>query len=421
MPMFAIISDILHGGGSKKKKKQKTERYHYTNNNIFEQSLDIYRPVASSTDTNKDNSVVALVVGSAWLGHRAFVYSPTSWWNSAGPKSISDLGYVCICIRHRGAFMQTFNILTLTYIIINAFLIMAMVNASLPWLSEWEAMSLMKESIPQEEVVLLILFITGLLLMQLGGIGAASFDEMQNDVLTALKWLKANEDRIGVKCSSASREESKSSNQSQFIFGGYSSGGHVAATLAQNANLWKDHDLPPPQIHCDSLLFISPVLATKAYHDVLIKKMSSLSSSSSLPSLSPSETGSSEHDAPSRQSSSISEALSTQPKPPTWLTDQVVKAVFGRTVASSIPSPIHTYEKSSVLPHIFVGCENEMFGLPWLNTFFCSSNFSELLTSMGIESRYTAVQSDHWNILNSDGLREHLRKELKRVGGEKVE
>ena len=47
-----------------------------------------------------------------------------------------------------------------------------------------------------------------------------------------------------------------------------------------------------------------------------------------------------------------------------------------------------------------------------LDTFFCSPSYCELLNSFGIESRYTAVQSDHWNILASEGLSNALRKEL---------
>lgn len=79
----------------------KLERYYYTSNKRFEQSLDIYRPQSTDNKADskkKEDTVVALVVGSAWLGHRSFVYSPTSWWNSSGPKSISKLGYTCVCV-----------------------------------------------------------------------------------------------------------------------------------------------------------------------------------------------------------------------------------------------------------------------------------------------------------------------------------
>ena len=81
-------------------RKSKVERYYYTSNKRFEQSLDIYRPSIDKTDDiiKKKDTVVALVVGSAWLGHRSFVYSPTSWWNSSGPRSVSNLGYICVCV-----------------------------------------------------------------------------------------------------------------------------------------------------------------------------------------------------------------------------------------------------------------------------------------------------------------------------------
>mmetsp|Transcript_25930 Transcript_25930/g.44280 ORF Transcript_25930/g.44280 Transcript_25930/m.44280 type:complete len:161 (-) Transcript_25930:149-631(-) len=152
----------------------------------------------------------------------------------------------------------------------------------------------------------------------------------------------------------------------------------------------------------------------------MIRKLSSLSSSSSLPSLATSEGSPSEH--PSRQSSMAEESLSLSSslplpskKSPTWLTDGVVKAVFGHTTASDIPSPIHTCEKSPGIPHIFLGCQEEMFGLNFLDTFFCSASYCELLNSIGIESRYTAVQSDHWNILNSAELSDALGRELRRI------
>lgn len=53
-----------------------------------------------------------------------------------------------------------------------------------------------------------------------------------------------------------------------------------------------------------------------------------------------------------------------------------------------------------------------MFGLNWLDIFFRSPSYCELLNSLGIESRYTAVQSDHWNVLNSTELSDALKKEL---------
>ena len=345
--------------------------------------------------------------------------------------------------------MKTFSLLTLLFITIMCLLIMTLAK-SIPNDDSCiiilestfgnnitnfivKFYTLIGENIIGQEGTFVLMFLYGLLLIQLGGDGCATFDDMQNDVLTALAWLKSNEDLIGLKCSSSTKSgEQQSSNksttsnkhQSHFIFGGYSSGGHVASVVCQTPTLWKEHNLAPPHIHCDSLLFISPVLSTKSYHDVLLKKVSSLSSASSasLPSLSPSDTGSSsasEHSL-SRQSSlatsdvsSLTSTLSSS-KSPTWFTDQVVKGVFG-SASSTVPSPIHTYEKSPSIPHFFVGCRNEMFGINWLDIFFASPHYSELLNSMGIESRYTAIDSDHWNILNSKVLSDCLRIELERV------
>ncbi|KAL7541657.1 hypothetical protein ACHAXR_011114 [Thalassiosira sp. AJA248-18] len=410
---LTIITDALHGLPSRK--KIQSERYYYTKNNLFEQSLDIYRPAAKDASDDSSLPIVALVVGSAWLGHRSLIYSQTSWWNSSGPKAVANLGYVCVCIRHRGAFMKTTSILTLAYILVVVAMMTALVNAVMNenW---WGCIG----DIFGERMLMgqaggfLLALATGLILMEIGGFGAANFDEMKNDVMDALEWLHANESRLGLKRTTAIKGEiaDAKSPRRLFVFGGYSSGGHVACAVTQHPELWKDRNLPPPQDHCDSILYISPVLSTKSYHDVLLKKISSLSSFSSLPSLTPSD-GSALDQLSTH--SSMSQLSSLSAKSPTWLTDQVVKAVFGHDAAHKIPSPIRTYEKSPPIPHLFLGCQEEMFGLSWLDTFFCSPSYSELLNSLGIESRYTAVESDHWNILNSSSLSDALRKELEWV------
>ena len=118
---MSTISDALHGLHRRQKEKVRSERYYYTDNKLFEQSLDIYRPAATerkasnaderSTTSSSSSSrpIVALVVGSAWLGHRSFVYSPTSWWNSSGPKAVAELGYECVCVSFM-LFSFNFNI-----------------------------------------------------------------------------------------------------------------------------------------------------------------------------------------------------------------------------------------------------------------------------------------------------------------------
>ena len=46
----------------------RVETHHYTDGGAFEQSLDIYRPPSSDGRGGNARPVVALVVGTAWLG-----------------------------------------------------------------------------------------------------------------------------------------------------------------------------------------------------------------------------------------------------------------------------------------------------------------------------------------------------------------
>jgi len=309
--------------------------------------------------------------------------------------------------------MKSFSILTLTYVALMVAIIAAFINTIMDddnWGSFEETIGERMHLGQAGGTILAVA--TGLVLIELGGVGAANFEDMQNDVMDALAWCAKNEERLHLTRTPTPQGLSADgkANRRLFIFGGYSSGGHVAATVSQQPHLWTDRNLCMPHIHCDSILYISPVLSTKSYSEILLRKVSSLSSTSSLPSLSPSEAGSATEQL-SRLSSST-EASSTSSTSPTWLTNQVVKAVFGYHVAHTIPSPIHTYEKSPPIPHIFLGCHYEMFGLDWLDAFFCSPTYSELLSSSGVESRYSAVHSDHWSILNSTQLSDALRKEL---------
>lgn len=98
MVLLTLLSDAYHGLPCRR--GEQPERYYYTTNKFFEQSLDIYRPLtnAARKQSSSPPPIVALVVGSAWLGHRSILYSGTSWWNSSGPKTVAELGYVCVCV-----------------------------------------------------------------------------------------------------------------------------------------------------------------------------------------------------------------------------------------------------------------------------------------------------------------------------------
>lgn len=436
--VFSIAVDAIHALKSDSDKIVSTERHYYTDNGLFEQSIDIYRPTpvaAQISSSSQPLPVVTLVVGSAWLGHRSIIYSGCSWWNAAGPKQVAELGCTCVCIRHRGAFPRTFSPLTLLFVTIKALMLLTLLD----WFIGNDGWAAVEEIIaihfPTQQAlsavplgrtsafILTVLF--GLLLIQVAGMGSASFDQMQNDVMDAIAYLEKNKKRLGLNFSSASATKGSNENVSPFVFGGYSSGGHVAATVTQQPHLWKERNLPPPDLYCASLLFLSPVLSTKPYTEICRKisssSLSMISPSSSMPSLAPSENFQAndqniEDKALDRSSSTMSSStissLQSTNSPPTWLTSELVKAIFGHAAAQSTPSPIHTYHKSPSVPHTFIRCRNEMFGLNWLDVFFASPAYCELLKSVGIESRHIAVESDHWNILNSTVLREALEKEI---------
>ena len=327
--------------------------------------------------------------------------------------------------------MKSLSLLTIVYIFVMVALLMTLAHVIL---DDDRALTSVKDSLVLlgYKQVFLLLSAAGLFLIEMLGAGAASFDDMQQDVLDALAWLHANESRLfdlDNRCGSSTQLLTPQNNATTcrrrpFIFGGYSSGGHVAASVVQNSTMWTDRNLPEPHVHCDSMLYISPVLSTKPYHDELppyLKQISSLSSSS-LSSLPIDATSTSVADQQLLQplNEAVRPILSSKSPPPplpppTWLTDQVVKAVFGHHIAHTIPSPLHTHDKSPPIPHTFLGCKHEMFGLNWLDTFFSSPKFSELLNRMGIASRFVPIESDHWNILSSTELRDVLRIELKRI------
>ena len=387
---FSILSDVLGGlrGRDGGRRVGPPERHYYTPARQFEQSLDIYRPTVDA-DAAASAPVVALVVGSAWLGHRPLVYLGTSWWNSAGPRTVAELGNVCICIRHRGSFPKTWSLLTLSVVLAVAALVPALLNAvasqrGWDWLEDVAGETLFAGRAGG----FLLAAVTGLLLVELGGIGAATYDEMQRDVVDALAWCQAHEGRLRL-----ARGLPASESKRLFIFGGYSSGGHVAATVSQTPRLWEERGLDLPHVHCDAMLYISAVLATR-YDDDAVPRAGAAASPATSPG------------TPSGGSPSPT------PAPPTWLVDQIVRAVFGGAAAATLPSPLHACARSPAVPHAFLGCEREAFGLTWLDAFFAGPACCAALTARGVASRCAAVRSDHWSILNSHELSFALRREL---------
>ena len=405
--------------------KQTTEstRYYYSDDKTFEKSLDVYKPIfASDKEKEKaaqqDLPITILVVGSGWVGHRAFVYAQTSWWNSSGPKTVASLGQTCVCIRHRGAFC------VLPPALVLARYLAVLLAVLLAFCQNWEF-----------AVAFTALTALFLCLLALGGRGSAKFEDMLDDVAQALKWIHSHPDllRIGETqtpmraqlwtCSwpssleeenekegedhnnyvpsasptshsnsydsESSEEESplqhSSNNKQSFVFGGYSSGGHVAATLLQTPELFSKYNLPDPETFFDGILMISGVLAVR----------------------------------PETVSMNNGETTISTPKAPTWLIQFVMQTVWGPEAVDQIPSPLTLLQDKQYcprLPHLLVGCRNELFGLSWLDIFFCSQAYCEAVQlSTQQPAKHIQVNSDHWNILNSRALREALREELPRL------
>jgi acetyl esterase/lipase len=310
-------------------------RHYYTKDDRFEQSIDVY---SSIIERNADRlPVVVLVVGSAWMGHRRFVYFMTSWWNSSGPKTVSSLGTTCICIRHRGAF---------------CFIDW---KSLAPYLFVLLGMGLF-------DVRFLYLFavvLSALTAISLANHGAATLDDMHEDVATALTFIQLNKTLLA----------SSTTTNAKFVFGGYSSGGHVAATLLQNDVLWKRHSLAAPTQLFSGILYISAVL-------------------------------------------SVRKADYSGGCPTAWLTNLVMWTVWGPN-AHTIPSPL--VGSLPKLPHVLIGNVNEVFGLGILDAFFSSEAYVNRAKSMGVPAIYRPVPCDHWNILASRALRDALEHELPKL------
>ena len=370
--------------------------HYYAGNARFEQSLDVYTPAYPEAAGCEPLPLVVLVIGSAWCGHRHFIYSGTSWWNSAGPKTVASLGAVCVCIRHRGAFPRPPTSL------LGALLVACL----LPLL-------------PQHPLLLLAAVL--LLVWHPLARGAATHEQMIDDVASALLWVRAHRTELVAAPGAAP--------PAKMVFGGYSSGAHVAMCLLQRPDLLAARGLPPPAELCDGVLLLSGVLGTRL---------------------------------------TCSAAAAPQGAPA--LTNSVSRMVFGAAAAEALPSPVHDVAASPTLPHLLVCCEHEVFGLPLLeegmSVYFASREMAARLarrwrraprgacsaapcrtvllrtatptcahaphrpshppsrptpSARGVPTRLVLLKSDHWFVLRSSALASALREGLPAlVGGAMV-
>jgi hypothetical protein len=76
----------------------------------------------------------------------------------------------------------------------------------------------------------------------------------------------------------------------------------------------------------------------------------------------------------------------------------------------------------TLLPHILIGCRNEIFGLPILQSAFCSEDYAAIV-NRGRDREGREGQTaecillpqwsvNHWTVLSSTALREALRTSL---------
>ena len=209
-----------------KKQPIESTRYFYSDKDqhLFEKSLDVYKPILDSNSTAKDNKeeelpVVILVVGSCWVGHRAFVYAGTSWWNSSGPKTVASLGTTCVCIRHRGAFCVLPDIATIGQCLALVFALSCAGTGG-----QWQLALLMTAMV----ALMLALF-------AVGGKGAAKFEDMLEDVAEALCWIDNNKHVLRIHSKVAEKEEQ------QKLLSKSPSDASATAQLRQNRHRQQHH------------------------------------------------------------------------------------------------------------------------------------------------------------------------------------
>ena len=315
-------------------------RVYYRGTSNFEQSLDVYTPPSNLPSPAHPLPLVVLVVGSAWLGHRSIIYRGTSWWNSSGPRTVANLGAVCVCVRHRGAFPRPpplhFSLALVPLIALAVGLALSQVVAA-------------------STLATLIIGV-----WHLAARGAATHEQMLDDVCSALHWVRANRDDL-VPTPGAPRPRS-------LVFGGYSSGAHVAVSLLQQPARLVASGLPRPcEGLCDGILLLSGVLGSRLGGSTV--------------------------------------------------TDAILAVCFGLQGARALPSPVDRAADSPSLPHLLIGCEREVFGLPVLDAslsgvFFRSRELYERLRARGVPATLREIRSDHWSVLNSRALAEALRSEM---------
>ena len=327
-------------------------RHFYTPFNRHEQSLDIYQPTTTTrrkilnkddddNDENDDALVLVLVMGSGWMGHAKWVYMMTNWWNSQCPDSIcSQLGITCITIRHSGGFFNP--------IILTIFTIVMLCLIRPTWYVLWL-------------LCYIILFVQSF--------GAATMDEMLQDVSTAINFLHNNTQKLGLDNNNNNNKDCK------FVVGGYSSGAHLAATYLNRIQHLNHNNNNNNNERIVGVCYLSGVLSLK--NDIIMKLICMIVFGTTTDRL------------------------------PSPLDDMITSS---RTTSSS--SSTTTLPIICTLPHLLIGCQYEIFGIPYiLDNVFCSNKYYQHISDGNKFSRCILLPSssltstnNHWTMLSSIDL-----------------
>ena len=409
------------------------DRYYYTRQQRFEQSIDVYKPSDSSSigDIATKNEhfpkiPVVLVMGSGWLGHKAYFYVMTNWWNSSAPNQICGrLGHPCISIRHSGGYLlgrkDRSNPMFLRESLWKPFLIVPVATGFAALFAGNLRLSTLNTALV---IFLLMLLVT----LYMEGMGAAGIEEMVSDVSVALSYIDEHAKEWGFGDIVEARDKTI-----PVVFGGYSSGAHVAATL-----LTASHLSPLPTFMSSSIEGTQNI---------------------SLPSKGDSQKGT-QHQPQQLKNLTIrsvlyiSGVLDVSP-------ESVVMTLLSRVVLrkspSQVPSPLRALVSLSSLPlsknistgspkynhcfppHVLIGCKHEVFGWSILDSAFCASEYANALRKLRPEIQSPTcgnndeIGSDdkeesfvrlilledwtvnHWSILSSVALRNALRVVLASV------
>ncbi|KAG7348944.1 hypothetical protein IV203_011541 [Nitzschia inconspicua] len=352
-----------------------TTHYYCTtsSNQRFEQSLDVYQP-QNVTTTNK--GVVVMVVGSGWMGHQPYVYWGTSWWNSSLPKQISTMGYTCIVIRHSGGFPRIHLLAKSSWTSLLTLLLVVhlVVFSLLNWCWDCEDKD---NSLHNQMILATFVTLFFYIFWYWQGQGAATLDDMLNDVSTALKFIDEHLPQWTDR-SSDNRLKNRSKGKIQIIFGGYSSGAHVAATLLSSEKL-------------------SPLAKQNTLSNVDICHVLYLSGFLHV-------------------------------SPSSLITTLLTVCILGQW-PSTIPSPLQaikdrpqqskSHPVNKLPPHTLLGCKYEVFGLPILDSAFCSVAYTNILNQQQPNSaECTLLQEwtcNHWSALSTMSLRKVLYSSLEKA------